>query len=61
MAGRDALRRRWEANHDEMAQFGDIVFDPEVEEAVISMARRYLGIYERLAQVGKATTLTEAA
>ena len=42
MAGRDAVRRRWEANHAEMAPFDDVVFDAEMQDAVISMARRYL-------------------
>ena len=42
MAGRDAVRRRWEANHDEMAPFRAAVLDPETEDGMISLARRYL-------------------
>ncbi|MDP1807390.1 MAG: hypothetical protein Q8K72_19595, partial [Acidimicrobiales bacterium] len=42
MAGRDAVRRRWETNHDEMAPFRAAVLDPETEDGMISLARRYL-------------------
>lgn len=42
MAGRDAVRRRWETNHDEMAPFRAAVLDPDTEDGMISLARRYL-------------------
>ena len=42
MAGRDALRRRWETNHEEMAPFREAVLDPAIDDAVITLARRYL-------------------
>ncbi len=41
-AGRDALRRRWETNHDEMAPFRGTVLDPEAEDGVLTLALRYL-------------------
>ena len=58
MAGRDAVRRRWETNHDEMAQFRNTVLDPEVEDGVITLARRYLAgrgpLFEQRIEEGRA-------
>jgi aminoglycoside phosphotransferase family enzyme/predicted kinase len=58
MAGRDAVRRRWDANHAEMAPFRDVVFDAEMQGAVISMARRYLAgrapLFEQRIEGGRA-------
>ena len=58
MAGRDAVRRRWETNHDEMAPFRGTVLDPEVEDGVITLARRYLAgrgaLFEQRIEEGRA-------
>ena len=57
-AGRDALRRRWETNHEEMASFRGTVLDPETEDAVITLARRYLAgrapLFQRRIEEGRA-------
>ena len=57
-AGRDALRRRWEANHEEMAPFRDAVIDPQIDDSVITMARRYLAgrapLFEHRIEEGRA-------
>ncbi|HET7722865.1 MAG TPA: AAA family ATPase, partial [Acidimicrobiales bacterium] len=42
LAGRDAVRRRWETNHDEMAPFRGTVLDAETDDGIITLARRYL-------------------
>jgi uncharacterized protein len=57
VAGRLAARRRWEANHAEMAAFPDVL-DPRVLGAVIGLARRYLAgrapLFERRIAEGRA-------
>lgn len=57
-AGRDAVRRRWETNHEEMAPFRGTVLDPETEDGVITMARRYLAgrrpLFEQRIEDGRA-------
>lgn len=57
MAGRDAVRRRWENNTAEMAAFGDVL-DPAVVDAVLALAHRYLAgrawVFERRIAEGSA-------